>query len=119
MSSDYRAYLAALGLSSAMALERASGGCTDTDDIPLDVNAALSCGLIVNEPISTSLKHAFADRRQGRVMVTLRSAWTDVVLEVADNGVGLPASLDSRSPTDLTPDGGTRFGLRFTPGPLS
>jgi len=103
------------------------------EDIPLGVDAAISCGLMVNELVSNSLKHAFPDRRKGHVEVTLRSAGTDVILEVADNGVGFPANLDFRSPStlglklvaifteqvrgtmDLTHEGGTRFSLRFTP----
>jgi two-component sensor histidine kinase len=108
-----------------------------TEDIPLGVDAAIACGLIVNELVSNSLKHAFPDRRKGQVAVTLRSAGTDVVLEVADNGVGFPADLDFRSPStlglklvaifteqvggtmDLMREGGTRFSLRFTPGTRS
>ena len=73
----------------------------DTEDIPLGVDAAISCGLIVNELVSNSLKHAFPVGRQGQVEVTLRSAGTDVFLEVADNGVGFPANLDFRSPSTL------------------
>jgi two-component sensor histidine kinase len=107
-----------------------------TEDIPLGVDAAISCGLIVNELVSNSLKHAFPDRRKGQVQVTLRSAGADVVLEVADNGVGFPANLDFRSPSTLglklvaifteqvggtmdlarEREGETRFSLRFTPG---
>jgi len=105
-----------------------------TEDIPLGVDAAISCGLIVNELVSNSLKHAFPGRRQGRVEVTLRSAGSDVVLEVADNGVGIPANLDVHSAStlglklvaifteqvggtiDLEREGGTKFILRFTPG---
>ena len=108
-----------------------------TEDIPLDVDAAISCGLLVNELISNSLKHAFPGHRKGRVEVTLRSAGTDVVLDVADNGVGFPAHIDIRSPStlglklvaifteqvdgtmDLTREGGTRFSLRFTAGTRS
>jgi two-component sensor histidine kinase len=103
------------------------------EDIPLGVDAAISCGLIVNELVSNALKHAFPAHRKGQVEVTLRSASTDVVLEVADNGAGFPATVDFRSPStlglrlvailteqvggslDLTREGGTRFSLRFTP----
>jgi len=105
-----------------------------TEEIPLEVDAAISCGLMVNELVSNSLKHAFPDGRKGHVEVTLHSAGTDVILEVADNGVGFPANLDFRSPStlglklvaifteqvggtmDLTCEGGTRFSLRFTLG---
>jgi PAS domain S-box-containing protein len=108
-----------------------------TEDIPLSVDAAISCGLIVNELVSNSLKHAFPNRRKGQVEVTLRNAGTDVVLEVADNGVGFPTNLDFRNPStlglklvaifteqvggtmDLTHDGGTRFSLRFIEGTRS
>jgi PAS domain S-box-containing protein len=103
----------------------------NTEDIPLDVDAAISCGLVVNELVSNSLKHAFPDRRRGQVEVILRAVGTDVVLEVADDGVGFPADLDFRSPSslglklvaifteqvggtmDLAREGGTRFSLRF------
>ncbi len=108
-----------------------------TQDIPLGVDTAISCGLIVNELVSNSLKHAFPDHRKGQVEVTLRSCGTDVVLEVADNGLGFPANLDFRSPNtlglklvaifteqvdgtmDLKREGETRFSLRFTPGKRS
>jgi PAS domain S-box-containing protein len=104
-----------------------------TDDVQLDVDAAMSCGFIVNELVSNSLKYAFPAHRKGQVEVTLRSAGTDVVLEVADDGAGLSADLDFRSPTtlgltlvaifteqvggtmELTREGGTRFRFRFTP----
>jgi two-component sensor histidine kinase len=104
-----------------------------SEDIPLDVDAAISCGLIVNELVSNALKHAFPAHRKGQVEVTLRAAGTEVVLEVADNGVGFPADRDFRSPgtlglklvaifteqvggtMDLAREGGTRFSLRFTP----
>jgi PAS domain S-box-containing protein len=108
-----------------------------TEDIPLGVDAAISCGLIVNELVSNSLKHAFPERRKGLVEVTLSSDGTDVILEIADNGVGFPTNLDFRSPgtlglklvaifaeqvggtMDLARDRGTRFRLCFRPEAVS
>lgn len=54
---------------------------------PLDL--AVSLGLLINELIANSFKHAFPDGRQGRIRVSLRKAEGDsVVLEVADDGIG-------------------------------
>lgn len=34
----------------------------DVDDVFLDIDTAISCGLIINELVTNSLKHAFPDR---------------------------------------------------------
>ncbi len=61
----------------------------------LDVDMAIPCGLIINELISNSLKHAFPDNRQGIIQVEL---WTDDkglhTIIVRDNGVGLAEDLN-------------------------
>ncbi len=46
----------------------------EVEDIPVAVDTAIPCGLIVNELISNSLRHAFPDGRKGLVSVGLR-AW--------------------------------------------
>jgi PAS domain S-box-containing protein len=62
------------------------------EPISFGVDQAIPCGLILNELISNSLKHAFADGRQGIIRVSLRETENDCVeLAVSDNGVGLPA----------------------------
>ena len=71
------------------------------DDLGLGMDAALSCGLIVNELLSNALKHGFPARRQGKVEVALRREGEAIVLEVADDGVGLPPDLESRDPGTL------------------
>ncbi|HYO51870.1 PAS domain S-box protein [Archangium sp.] len=72
-----------------------------TEDVPLGVDAAISCGLIVNELVSNALKHAFPNGRRGEVRVALRREGEDVILEVADNGIGFPAEVDFRNPSTL------------------
>jgi len=63
--------------------------------ITMDIDAAIPCGLIVNELVSNSLKHAFPDNRKGTIWVELNTSPEDVInLRVADDGAGLPPDLD-------------------------
>jgi PAS domain S-box-containing protein len=60
------------------------------DDIILDVDTAISCGLIVTELVSNSLKHAFTDGRDGAISVALFADDDDMLrLVVRDSGIGL------------------------------
>ena len=70
----------------------------DVASVGLDVSQAVPCGLLVNELVSNSLKHAFPDGRTGEVRVELQvvDGGPAVRLRVADNGVGLPADFDLR-----------------------
>jgi len=70
---------------------------TEFEDVPLDINTALPCGLILNELISNALKHAFPAGRKGVLMIRLRRGKDGAVeLRIADNGVGFPKGLDFR-----------------------
>jgi two-component sensor histidine kinase len=61
------------------------------EPISFSVDQAIPCGLILNELISNSLKHAFSDGRKGVIRVSLRETEDRFVeLVVSDNGVGLP-----------------------------
>ena len=68
-----------------------------TEEVFLNVNTAIPCGLIVNELVSNALKHAFPDGRTGEVAVELhRSESGEFLLRVKDDGVGFPKALDFR-----------------------
>jgi two-component sensor histidine kinase len=104
----------------------------DAAQVSLPIDAAIPCGLIVNELISNALKHAFPDQRQGQITVELANEPGDrVVLCVADNGVGMPNELDLAAATlglqlithladqlgadlSIQRSNPTRFVLRFT-----
>jgi two-component sensor histidine kinase len=74
----------------------------DLEPVPLSVNAAVPCGLILNELVSNALKHAFRDRASGVVSVSLRGGpQGQVCLRVRDNGTGLPAGFDWRQADSL------------------
>ncbi|WP_164928851.1 PAS domain-containing protein [Gloeobacter violaceus] len=62
--------------------------------VRLDLAMAIPCGLIVNELISNSLKHAFARDKRNRIGVRLSQSEQTVTLLVEDNGSGLPADFD-------------------------
>jgi PAS domain S-box-containing protein len=67
----------------------------DADDISLGVDTAIPCGLIINELVSNSLKHAFPDNRTGRIAITVRTVRPgELELVVGDDGVGIPMDLD-------------------------
>jgi two-component sensor histidine kinase len=52
---------------------------------------AVPIAIIVNELVTNSLKHAFPEGRPGVIQVSLRAA-DEVVVSVADNGVGVGGS---------------------------
>jgi len=68
---------------------------TDLDSLYLDLDAAVPCGLIINELVSNSLKYAFPDGRNGEIRIELREHVDGMArLVVADNGVGLRSDID-------------------------
>ncbi len=59
------------------------------------MDAAVPCGLIINELVSNSLKYAFPDGREGEVRIELREHLEGMArLVVADNGIGLRRDID-------------------------
>jgi two-component sensor histidine kinase len=105
----------------------------DSDEVMLDTNQAIPCGLILNELLSNCLKHAFPSERRGEVHIELRSdAVRRVTMIVRDTGIGFPANMDFRQTEtiglqlvytlteqlggtlELERNGGTAFKLSFT-----
>ncbi len=73
----------------------------NVDDVPLGVDTAIPCGLIINELVSNCLKHAFHDDRVGEIRIELRADDGEFTLMVSDNGVGFPEDLDFRDTGSL------------------
>ena len=70
--------------------------------ILLDIDTAIPCGLIINELISNSLKHAFHPGDEGQICIDLHSLnQNGFQLTVSDNGVGFPRGLDFRDTQSL------------------
>jgi len=74
----------------------------DMEPVSLSVNAAVPCGLILNELVTNALKHAFSGSSDGELTVSLGAAPPGRVrLCVRDNGRGLPEGLDWRKARSL------------------
>lgn len=68
---------------------------TDLERLYLNLDAAVPCGLIINELVSNSLKYAFPDGRTGEVRIELHEhSDGQAQLVVADNGIGLRSDID-------------------------
>ena len=92
---DFRRYVTQL----AEELVRSFGAATrvalqiDMDDVVLDVDQAIPCGLVVNDLLSNALKYAYPNEAQGRLIVQVTVA-DELTLRIADDGVGLPPDID-------------------------
>ena len=93
-SIDLGVYLAQIA-TSVMAAHATEGIRLDMklDSWPVSVNVAMPAGLVVNELLTNSLKHAFADRDGGTI--TLHGLIDDIGchITIADDGIGLPEGI--------------------------
>lgn len=67
----------------------------EVGDVFLDINRAIPCGLIINELVSNSLKHAFPDGKKGKIAVKMNEDKRgNYTLIVRDTGIGFPEGVD-------------------------
>jgi len=95
-------YIKELGTYLSMTYERTSVTLkADTHQFTLPVDMAVPCGLILNELVSNALKHAFPGQQANEIRIGLSPADDRLVLEVADNGIGLPEGFDAKDADSL------------------
>ena len=74
----------------------------DVDDAKLDIDTAIPVGLILNELITNAFKYAFAGKETGKISIGFHeNADKKYLVEVADNGIGLPNDFDIRKAKSL------------------
>lgn len=71
------------------------------DDLYLNLDNSIPCGLIINEIISNSLKYAFPNNRDGIIFVTLKVNNKKVTIEAGDNGIGISEKIDIKQTQTL------------------
>ncbi len=111
------------------------------DDVSLDIETAIPCGLIINELVSNALKYAFPDNCQGEIKLRLYQECKfslepqqqqTLILIISDNGIGLPQDFHSsktktlgitlvyglvkqlRGSIEINSQQGTEFKITFT-----
>lgn len=77
------------------------------DEGTMDIEQAVPCGLIINELLTNSLEHGYAEKKHGSGKVSLSFEKTprDFVLTVSDDGRGIPV--------DFNPRAGNSMGLEI------
>jgi PAS domain S-box-containing protein len=70
------------------------------EDLKIDIDTAIPCGLIINELVTNCLKYAFPDKK-GILKVELTPKSDYINLIVADNGVGLPPHINIENTNTL------------------
>ncbi len=103
---DFNEYIRSLvgsysGGSAAKAIEYEISG----EKLELGLDLAVHCGLLVNELITNSIKHAFAGQQEPRLVIIAKKTDDGLFLSVADNGPGFS--------TDFEPDRDSRLGIRL------
>jgi two-component sensor histidine kinase/CHASE1-domain containing sensor protein len=73
----------------------------DIGDIPVDLDSAIPCGLIINELVSNSLKYAFLTKKEGYITISLSVSNNNYLLKISDNGDGIPNEIDFYSTKTL------------------
>ncbi len=75
----------------------------DIEDIHLDVDTAIPLGLILNELVVNSLKHAFQSIENPKIGLKLHERNNKLILEISDNGKGDLGKVESS----------TSFGMKL------
>jgi PAS domain S-box-containing protein len=74
----------------------------DAKEIFLDIDTAIDLGLVLNELVTNSLKHAFPEKREGEIQISLQNIDKEKIeLKVKDNGIGLPDGFNIRNTDSL------------------
>ncbi len=85
-----------------------AGNITLTSDIEalkLHSDTVIPLGMIINELVSNALKYAFKNNDNGEIKVVLKKINEKLLLQVRDNGIGIPKDVDVSK--------GNSFGYRI------
>ena len=71
------------------------------DPIFLPARQATACSLIINELLQNAIEHGFQHKEQGFIKLNLEDTGDEVIINVVDNGEGLPEDFELEQTTSL------------------
>ena len=74
---------------------------SNIEDLNLDLDYSIPCGLIINELVSNTFKHAFPDNTDGIVKIDIFEQNKIVNIAVSDTGIGFKDDIDFRNTESL------------------
>jgi PAS domain S-box-containing protein len=66
---------------------------TDIQTMAIGLDTAIICGLIVNELLTNSIKHAFTGRQSGTIGIDFQHKGEQHILTISDDGIVLPENI--------------------------
>ncbi|AXV39583.1 MAG: hypothetical protein CIT02_04260 [Methanobacterium sp. BAmetb5] len=72
-----------------------------SENVKLNIETAIPCGLIINELLTNSLKYAFPHGQNGTIYLKIKAINDKYVLILGDDGVGLPPNFNLESTDTL------------------
>ncbi|PKP51030.1 MAG: hypothetical protein CVT95_01840, partial [Bacteroidetes bacterium HGW-Bacteroidetes-12] len=73
----------------------------DINNVSLNLDLSIPCGLIINELVSNALKYAFGEGKKGYILIQLYVKNEFVYLSISDNGKGFPKEIDYKNTDSL------------------
>lgn len=74
----------------------------DIQNVFLNLDVAIPCGLIINEILSNSFKYAFTKEiKNKQIDLKIETKGNELIVLIGDNGVGLPSHIDFKETDSL------------------
>lgn len=72
-----------------------------SDNLILELDQSIPCGLIINELIFNSFKYAFEKDQSGKIFISIKERGKIITIQVQDNGKGFPDDMNFEKLTSV------------------
>jgi len=75
---------------------------SSVEDMLLEIDKAIPCGIILNETVTNAIKHAFPSKTAGKITISMAKDQAGTcTLKICDNGVGFSADVNMKNPESM------------------